>query len=131
MSLVCWNIKVFLQCGLSPGKRRTHLLMICWGLKWYVKVIKKKKKKKKHLNCLPAKSGPRILKCLQPHIPMCICSWSYSKALCHSIHDVSLSIWVRIVYKISGQNTLEKTLHANLLKKNFHRKIFIRLSAII
>ena len=32
MSLVCWN-KVFLQCWLSPGKRWTNLLMVCWGLR--------------------------------------------------------------------------------------------------
>ena len=32
MSPVCWNLKVFLQCGLSPWKRRTNLLMVCLGL---------------------------------------------------------------------------------------------------
>ena len=80
---------------------------------------------------LPEKSGPVILKCLQPHISMCTCKWSYFKALYHSIHDdVPLSIWGRIVNKTPGQNTHEETLQADLLKK-FHWKIFIRLSAII
>ena len=60
-----------------------------------------------------------------------LAKWSYFKALYHSIHDdVSLSIWGRIVNKTPGQNTPEKTLQANLLKK-FYWKIFIRLSAII
>ena len=43
MSLVCWNLKVFLQCGLSQGKRRKNLLGFSEDLRvqWYVKVIKK------------------------------------------------------------------------------------------
>ena len=131
VSLVCWNLTVFLQCGLSPGNDE----QICW---WFVGdfsndtswLKKKKKKKKKKTLCLPAKSRPRILKCLQPYISMCTCKWSYFKDLYHSICDVSLSISVRIVNKIHRQNTPEKTLKANLLKK-FNWKIFIRLSAII
>ena len=50
---VC-NLTVFLQFGLSMGKRQTNLLIRQFTTKL----------------CSPAKSGPGIVKSLQLHIPM-------------------------------------------------------------
>ena len=94
MSLVCWNLKVFLQCGLSPGKQPTKYAdgllrtLECTDTSSLLK--KKKKKKKKPL--LACKNWTSHLECLQPHIPMCTYNWSYFEVLNHRIHDVSLRL---------------------------------------
>ena len=117
---VCGGGCVCVWGGLNPVKQRTHLLMLSWGLESAIK------RQGYERPCSTVKSGPGILKCLQPPIPMCTCKWSYFKALYHGIHDILLSIWVRIVNR-----TPEKTLPESLLKKRLHWVIFIRLSAII
>ena len=58
MSLVCWNLKVFLQGGLSPGKWRTNFAD---GLLGTLECNDISRLLKKH--CLPEKSRPGILKC--------------------------------------------------------------------
>ena len=85
MSLVCWNLKVFLQFGLSLGKRQTNLL-ICQGYKKKNKQTKTNFSRLQNLDLL----RPGLVKGLQPHIPMS--KWSYFKALYHRIHNISLSM---------------------------------------
>ena len=136
MSLVCWNLKVFLQCGLSAGKRPTNLLVVCWGL--YSAMIRqgyKKEEKNKQTNknktkqkqkqnkknlCLPSKSGPLILNCLQPQLVL-FSGLIPQHTFCFTKH----------MSKNCKQNTFEKKVQANLLKKKFQWRIFVRLSAII
>ena len=93
MSLVCWNLKVFVQFGLNLGKTQTSVLVR--------QGYKKKKRKEKNL-CSPAKSGPGIVKSLKPHIRMP--KWLYFKALYYSIHDVLL----QSMSKNRKQNTWAK-----------------------
>ena len=115
----------------SEGWVQENNKQICW---WFVEDFSNDTSKlyeKKHTSACLQIWTTHLEMPTTPYSNICaLATGLYFKVLYHSIHDVSLSIWVTIVKKMPGQNTPEKTLQVNLLKK-FHWKIFIRLSGII